>query len=589
VGRITPHQILVGGFVFLKNFCYNQNMFNVKTKIILIGIIFLLIPLAVSAFSVGDVESFYTEKDYDFEKREEVSAMLVRITNQLLFYIEEEWWEKLEPAGKGKIAQAMIDLSAEFERKIYPELTSAFGHVPEHPADKSGKISVLFHRMKKDAGGYFRTGDQYLKLQYPLSNERNIIYLNISRIEEPLLPSYLAHEFIHLITFNQKQNLRNVSEETWLEELRAEFAPSFLNYNKEYKDSYLEKRVKVFLDYPGESLVRWRNRLSDYGVINLFAQYLVDHYGVEILLDSLHSNKTGIESINYALAKNNFQEDFAQVFTDWTVALLINDCDWGEKYCYLSPDLKDLKIVPRLYYLPSAGEPFLRLTENIFNWSANWNKIIGGKGDLVLKIEDGQEIIVPYVLCDYQEKCEVGFLKPDQNQREIIFFDFEEKYYSLTIILLAQPKSNPDVARTFQIIWSAEAKEVKEREEPELINRLLAEIEELKRQIAEVRLKINAILTQKGTCTFFKNNLYYGMRDNAEVSCLQEFLKAQGTGIYPEGLVTGNFLSLTQQAVIRFQERYIEEILAPLGLAKGTGYVGQMTRTKLNELLISGE
>lgn len=75
------------------------------------------------------------------------------------------------------------------------------------------------------------------------------------------------------------------------------------------------------------------------------------------------------------------------------------------------------------------------------------------------------------------------------------------------------------------------------------------------------------------------------MMDNSEVRCLQEFLKSQGSEIYPERLVTGNFLSITQAAIIRFQEKYASEILLPLGLQKGTGYVGQMTRVKINQIL----
>ena len=61
--------------------------------------------------------------------------------------------------------------------------------------------------------------------------------------------------------------------------------------------------------------------------------------------------------------------------------------------------------------------------------------------------------------------------------------------------------------------------------------------------------------------------------------------KNQGSDIYPEGIITGNFFTLTQQAVIRFQEKYASEILTPLGLASGTGYVGSSTRAKINELL----
>jgi len=74
------------------------------------------------------------------------------------------------------------------------------------------------------------------------------------------------------------------------------------------------------------------------------------------------------------------------------------------------------------------------------------------------------------------------------------------------------------------------------------------------------------------------------MTNNNQVECLQKFLKSQEASIYPEGLVTGNFLSLTKSAVVRFQEKYTAEILAPIGLEKGTGFVGTMTRTKINQL-----
>ncbi|RJQ36894.1 peptidoglycan-binding protein [Candidatus Parcubacteria bacterium] len=64
------------------------------------------------------------------------------------------------------------------------------------------------------------------------------------------------------------------------------------------------------------------------------------------------------------------------------------------------------------------------------------------------------------------------------------------------------------------------------------------------------------------------------------VTALQQFL-AQDTELYPEGLVTGYFGSLTTRAIQRFQERH--------GIAgpddPGYGIVGPKTRAKLNELM----
>ena len=82
----------------------------------------------------------------------------------------------------------------------------------------------------------------------------------------------------------------------------------------------------------------------------------------------------------------------------------------------------------------------------------------------------------------------------------------------------------------------------------------------------------------------FGANLKYDQQVN-DVIYLQKFLKSQGTEVYPEGIVSGWFGPLTKKAVIRFQEKYAEDILAFWHLTAGTGFVGQTTRAKINALL----
>lgn len=80
----------------------------------------------------------------------------------------------------------------------------------------------------------------------------------------------------------------------------------------------------------------------------------------------------------------------------------------------------------------------------------------------------------------------------------------------------------------------------------------------------------------------FVNEMQFGDRNN-DVKELQKFL-SQFPDIYPERLTTGYFGSLTKQAVIRFQNKFKSDILTPAGLKYGTGYVGQYTLDKLNEM-----
>lgn len=95
-----------------------------------------------------------------------------------------------------------------------------------------------------------------------------------------------------------------------------------------------------------------------------------------------------------------------------------------------------------------------------------------------------------------------------------------------------------------------------------------------------------AIISQIPQNFVFRETLKFGQR-SLNVKYLQIFLKSQGPEIYPEGLVTGYFGPKTFLAVKRFQQKYWEEILKPLGLTKeqATGFVGKMTIKKINEIL----
>jgi len=80
----------------------------------------------------------------------------------------------------------------------------------------------------------------------------------------------------------------------------------------------------------------------------------------------------------------------------------------------------------------------------------------------------------------------------------------------------------------------------------------------------------------------FKSNLSLASQGK-EVEELQKCL-AKDKEIYPEGEITGYFGPKTKAAVIRFQEKYAQDILKPFELEKGTGEVRRTTRDKLNEV-----
>jgi len=116
------------------------------------------------------------------------------------------------------------------------------------------------------------------------------------------------------------------------------------------------------------------------------------------------------------------------------------------------------------------------------------------------------------------------------------------------------------------------------------IEDLQKQIRALQEQIAALqnRLKLQQSTVQTLTTpspTFgqniadFNKNLYFGLRQNADVMDIQEFLTDQG---YYAGPITGNFGLLTLQAVRKFQQT---QGINP------TGYWGPLTRASANQIM----
>jgi len=568
---------------------------------------FLVLVIAVLpyfSFASEKEQDFYIDSSYDSLGREEVSAILVKKTLKLYFYVDNQWWETLEKEEKNKVEESLNELDAEFNFNIYPQLTSIYGSEWKPGIDNDNRVTILIHSMKEQARGYFRYSDEYSRLQVPISNEREMVYLNADHIIGPLTKSFLAHEFTHLIAFNQKERKYGVEQETWLNEARAEYTPTLLGYDDDYENSVFSNRLETFLNNSSDSLTEWKGKASDYGALNLFTQYLVEKYGIEILVDSLGSKEIGIESVNQALEKNGFEKNFSQIFTDWTIAVLANDCSLGENYCYKGDNLKNIKVISSVNFLPLQGESKLGVNQISKLWSGNWYKFIGGQ-EGTLKIEfigDPDNVFkVPYILKDNAGNDSLKFFNLDEDQKgEVFVSDFGSEINSVTIIpsIHIETSIPPDSFEDISFFWEVSTTPEKEKENSSFskyLDKPVSEMTkgELLKKIEEIKNLLDYlkdILTQKEeqkqySCIGFENDLYYGLMNDQRVYCLQEFLKSQGEDVYPEGLITGNFLSLTRKAVIKFQEKYSSDILAPLDLKEGTGYFGPRTREFINNLI----
>ena len=454
-------------------------------------------PFLARADNYGDKMVFNIDKTYDLSGRAKVLSTLNWVGDKIYFYCDDQWWQKLDAQDKKKYSQIFQNLDVEFSKNIYPKLTQVFGSDINPSVSHDGKIIALIHPMVKDAGGYINTGDGYSKYQAPGSNEREMVYLSSNFLDAKLEKAYLAHEFTHLITFNQKDR-RGIFDDVWLNEARAEYASTILGYDNPFLESNFRQRVESFLSDSSISLVQWLNRPANYGASHLFMQYLVDQYGIKILSDSMASDKAGIDSINYALQKNNFNIDFIQVFHNWMITVAANDCRLGKEYCYKFNGLQNFMVLPKINYLPNSSQALLSVAYSADYFSGNWQKIVGGNGDLAVNFSSDRaaKFLVPYLLCYFgANECKIGDLAVDNNGKATLnLADFSRQYASLTLMPFASGKTagfNDYNASSFS--YSIDAK-ITPRLEADQIAKLMAQIETLKKEIN----RIIAILIKRG-------------------------------------------------------------------------------------------
>ncbi len=595
---------------------------NKKHILLLFSLALLVMPGFTRALSVGDGENFFVDSSYDIQGRIRMPMTLQRVGSKALFYTENDYWRQLDSKEKNAAQSALVNLDNRF-REVFVQITSLYGLEPRPGIDNESRVYVAFHSMGEEIGGYFRTLDQKYTGN---SNKKDIVYLNIDHLTSELAPSYLVHEFTHLITYNQKNKLRDVSEERWLNELRAEYTPTLAGFDDDFENSNLKNRKEDFLNFPTTSLTEWKNEKGDYGIVNIFAQYLAEKYGVQVLTSSLKSDKTGIESLEQALERNGHDIEFSQVFLDFLIAVYANDCSLGSQYCFKNENLKDLTVAPQVNFLPVQGSSSLAVSQRVKNWAGNWYKFTGGrKGALRVQFigNPDNEFLVAYLVRDFTGRYSLNFMELESDQRgRILVPGLGTDVSSVTIIPIAVTKRSGFTSNEQEVPFFFEATTITEPEELEketngegvsdYIQRpisemsrgeVLAKIEELEELLSQLRSHLAVLDEQEESgediagadqeketekieisCGEIASDLRTGM-NNEEITCLQEFLKNQGQEIYPEGLVTGYFGPLTRQAVIRFQEKYKEEVLGPWDLEQGTGFVGETTRNKINQLI----
>jgi len=198
---------------------------------------------------------------------------------------------------------------------IYAVNHTKFG--TENDTDNNGKVIVVFSReLTGGLLGYFWAVDKYPKTTYSQSNEGDIFYITTdTAYQGSVVDGTLAHEFQHMIYFDQHNNRGVTSTYTWLNEALSQAAEFYNNYTDNH-----EAWIWSFLDSDwstGLSLTYWTSLNYGYGAI--FIRYLIDQFGDTAIKNMCSTDKVGITAVEAATGT-----DFNLIFNNFTRALVMS-------------------------------------------------------------------------------------------------------------------------------------------------------------------------------------------------------------------------------------------------------------------------
>jgi len=245
----------------------------------------------------------------------------------------EMWVEEGQPIDESALRASALH----FEQQIYPTNRRYFGSEWRPGIDGNPRVIVL-NAAFQGSSGYFSSMNEYPRQIFPQSNVREMIIINLNALQ-PGTTSYdltLAHEFQHMIHWYQDSN-----EAAWVNEGASELAED-LNGAQVTRAT-----VAQFLSAPDLQLNSWSDdpkvHQAHYGASYLIMRYVLDRFGPDFIRYLVASKKDGIAGFEETLQKMSEPISFRDVFADWLIANLVDDCSTNEgRYCYPSIDLTPL-------------------------------------------------------------------------------------------------------------------------------------------------------------------------------------------------------------------------------------------------------
>jgi len=276
--------------------------------------------------------------------------------NATLFYITPHsyFWAQNNVQVNQPDMKKLMDT---FENKIYPTDRQFFGSEWTPGVDNDPHIYILYARgTGASNAGYFSSPDEYNPLVFKYSNGHEMFVFNADNgsLSDPYTYSVLAHEFQHMIHWNQDRN-----ESTWLNEGSSVLA-EFINGYPPYFD-------QMYVLNPDLNLTDWLPDPADngphYGEAFLFMDYFLDRFGAKATQALVRDKEHSLPSVDDTLKNLNITDPQTgklitadDVIMDWFVAMYLKDGSVGDgRYSYHNyPDVPQTHDTQTITTCPQA-------------------------------------------------------------------------------------------------------------------------------------------------------------------------------------------------------------------------------------------
>ncbi|MGY8824809.1 MAG: FlgD immunoglobulin-like domain containing protein [Candidatus Latescibacterota bacterium] len=226
-------------------------------------------------------------------------------------FVEDSLWDVLVVQPDVDKLGALFDVAtpADSTRGIYEMATETFGAVPD--VDGDPHVFIFIIDMPNDnVVGYF---DPRISTHVDESQRRDAVYLDAFRLNsDPFLTrGTLAHEFQHLIHWGHDED-----EEDWIEEGLSGYAEELTGFAETDP-----RMVPGFLENPSLNLTAWPFLSSEatphYGATYLFASFLHERYGPEMIRTLVAERRNGIFGVDEAFKEMGLVQNYAGAWGLW--------------------------------------------------------------------------------------------------------------------------------------------------------------------------------------------------------------------------------------------------------------------------------